>query len=62
ELVGTPRTAPSARMLGAIRAMTFETRLGFYRLSADARAQFVEVLPDLIERPIIAILRGDRDP
>jgi len=42
--------------------MTFETRLGFYRLTEDAKAQFVEVLPDPIERPLIAILRGDRDP
>ncbi len=58
----TPGTAPSARTLAAVRAMSFESRLGFYRLTADARAQYVEVLPAPIAGPLIAILRGDRDP
>lgn len=62
ELLGTPGAGPSPAILTAVRAMTFEARLGFYRLSEDARVRYVEVLPAPIEAPLIAILRGDREP
>ena len=62
ELLGTPGSGPSPAVLTAVRAMTFEARLGFYRLSEDARVRYVEVLPAPIQRPLIAILRGEREP
>jgi hypothetical protein len=62
ELLGTPGSGPSPAVLTAVRAMTFEARLGFYRLSEDARVRYVEVLPAPIRRPLIAILRGEREP
>ncbi len=58
----TPGTAPAPATLAAVRAMTLDARLGFYRLTEDARVQYVEALPAPIARPLIAILRGDRDP
>lgn len=62
ELLGTPGTGPSPAILAAVRAMTFEARLGFYRLSEPARVRYVEALPAPIHRPLIAILRGEREP
>ncbi|NUU17774.1 hypothetical protein HP550_10995 [Cellulomonas humilata] len=62
ELLGTPRTAPSPALLAALRAMAFEARIGFYRLTEDARIRYVEVLPAPIQRPLISVLRGERDP
>jgi hypothetical protein len=58
----TPGTAPAPATLAAVRAMTLDARLGFYRLTEDARVQYVEALPAPIARPLIAILRGERDP
>jgi hypothetical protein len=61
-LNNTTPTAPSPQLIAAVRAMTFEARIGFYRLSEEARVQYVEVLPPPVLRPLIAILRGERDP
>lgn len=61
-LNGTAPAGPPPALLAAVRAMTFEARLGFYRLSEDARVQYVEILAPPVRRPLIAILRGERDP
>ena len=58
----TPGTAPAPQTLAAIKAMTLDARLGFYRLTEDARAQYVDALPAPIARTLIAILRGEREP
>lgn len=58
----SPVVAPSARLLAAARAMTLVTRLALYRLSEDARVTYVESLPPPVSRPVIAILRGERNP
>ncbi|MGH3767452.1 MAG: hypothetical protein ACRDS0_29360 [Pseudonocardiaceae bacterium] len=55
-------TAPPAPLLAAARGMAYETRLGFYRLSKDACTEYVEALPPPVSRPMIAILRGEREP
>lgn len=61
-LLNAAPTAPPAPLLAAARGMAFETRLGFYRISEDARVQYVEILPPPVSRPLIAILRGEREP
>jgi hypothetical protein len=51
-----------AAMRAALRRMTFETRLSFYRMSEDAYRAKVEPLPEAIRRPVRSILRGEQDP
>ena len=62
EPLGGSPSAPSPDFLAALRAMTFETRLGFYRLSEDARVRYVEVLAPPVRQSLVEILRGERDP
>jgi hypothetical protein len=59
SITGRPSKAPAPVV--ALRAMTFEARIGFYRLSEEARRRFVETMPAPVSRPVIAILRGDRE-
>jgi hypothetical protein len=53
---------PPADLLASLRRLGFTARLVLFRSVPDARAQFVDPLPDSIKRPVLAILRGDRDP
>lgn len=61
-LNSTNPTGPPPALLDALRAMAFDTRIGFYRLNEDARVQYVEILPPTVRRPIIRILRGEQEP
>ena len=47
----------------ALRALSFEVRLGFFRLTEDARRLYVDSsLPDGWKNQLLSMLRGDREP
>jgi hypothetical protein len=46
----------------ALRALTLEVRLGYFRFSEDDYRTRVLPLQEPVRREVTAILRGDRDP
>lgn len=58
----TPPSQPPPRLTELLRRMTLESRLSLYVLNQEARAVFVDPLPEPIRTPVIEILRGDVEP
>jgi hypothetical protein len=62
DAISTPPAAPPPRMMELLKRLTLHSRLALYVLNKDAMTVFVDPLPEPIRMPVIAILRGDREP
>jgi hypothetical protein len=60
--ISTPPAAPTPRMIELLKRLTLESRLALYVFNKDAMTVFVDPLPEPVRMPVIAILRGDREP
>lgn len=62
EAISTPPAAPPPRMMELLKQLTLNSRLALYALNKGAMTVFVDPLPEPVRVPVIAILRGDREP
>jgi hypothetical protein len=60
--ISTPPAGPPPRMTELLKRLTLDSRLALYVLNKDAMTVFVDPLPEPVRMPVIAILRGDREP
>lgn len=60
--ISTPPAAPPPRMMELLEQLTLDSRLALYALNKGAMTVFVDPLPEPVRMPVIAILRGDREP
>jgi len=59
---GDPPAGLPDELRAAVRKLTFYGRLSLYRSVEDARKEWVDSLPAVVSKPLLAILRGDADP
>ena len=59
--VGKPPAAPSPALMALAKQLTLASRLSLYALNKQARAVFVDPLPEPVLRVVGPIIRGDRD-